>query len=321
MFHFVDVITRQSEKGGRGVQRLLVLGIVGFIAQLVDGSLGMAYGASSATLLLAVGVAPALASASVHLSEVATTAASGASHWRFGNVDWSKFGWLTVPGALGAFGGALAVSAISAEAAAPFVALFLFFLGVYILARFSFRRSHRPVEIKPISRKFLSPLGLVAGFLDAAGGGGWGAINTSTLMSTGRMEPRKVVGTVDTSEFLVSVAASIGFLVALSFAEIPWSIVGALLVGGVIAAPIAAYIVRLLPARILGTAVASIILLTNMQTFLETVGVTGTLATVIYLLIAAVSVSALAWAIFVTRHEEQPQVVREGEVAAAESRS
>src|SRR5215217_6396079 len=145
----------------------------------------MAYGASSATLLLAVGVAPALASASVHLSEVATTAASGASHWRFGNVDWSKFGWLTVPGA-----------------AAAFVALFLFFLGVYILARFSFRRSHRPIVAKPISRKFLSPLGLVAGFLDAAGGGGWGAINTSTLMSTGRMEPRKVVGTVDTSEFL-----------------------------------------------------------------------------------------------------------------------
>jgi uncharacterized protein len=296
------------------VRRLVVLGIVGLIAQLVDGSLGMAYGASSATLLLAVGVAPALASASVHLSEVATTAASGLSHWRFGNVDWGKLGWMTVPGALGAFAGAFAISYVSAEAAAPFVALFLFFLGVYILTRFAFRRSHRPVVIKPISRKLLSPLGLGAGFLDAAGGGGWGAINTSTLLSTGRMEPRKVVGTVDTSEFLVSVAASIGFLFALSFAEIPWGIVGALLVGGVIAAPLAAYIVRLLPARILGTAVAGIILVTNMQTFLETVGVAGTTAAVIYVLIAIVSLSALAWAIFVTRHEEQPAVV-EGEVA------
>jgi len=288
------------------VRRLVVLGIVGFIAQLVDGSLGMAYGASSATLLLAVGVAPALASASVHLSEVATTAASGLSHWRFGNVDWRKFGWLTIPGALGAFGGAVAVSVISAEAAAPFVALFLFCLGVYILARFSFRRSHRPVVAKPISRKFLSPLGLVAGFLDAAGGGGWGAINTSTLMSSGRMEPRKVVGTVDTSEFLVSVAASIGFFFALSFADIPWGIVLALLVGGVVAAPLAAYIVRLVAARILGTAVGAIILITNMKTFLEAVGVSGTTATVIYLLIAVVAVTAVAFAIFVTRQEETP---------------
>src|SRR5215207_1033009 len=314
MFHFVDVISCQSEQGGWRVRRLVVLGIVGFIAQLVDGSLGMAYGASSATLLLAVGVAPALASASVHLSEVATTAASGISHWRFGNVDWKKFGWLTVPGALGAFGGAVAVSVISAEAAAPFVALFLFLLGVYILARFSFRRSHSPVVAKPISRKFLSPLGLVAGFLDAAGGGGWGAINTSTLMSTGRMEPRKVVGTVDTSEFLVSVAASIGFFIGLSFAEIPWSIVAALLVGGVIAAPLAAFVVRLLPPRILGTAVASIILLTNMRTFLNTVGVEGGTATLIYVLITAVSLAALAFAILVTRQQEEAPV-GEGEAA------
>src|SRR5215203_861604 len=314
MSHIVDVTTCKSEEGGCRVQRLVVLGIVGFIAQLIDGSLGMAYGASSATLLLAVGVAPALASASVHLSEVATTAASGLSHWRFGNVDWSKFGWLTIPGALGAFGGAVAVSVISAEAAAPFVALFLFFLGVYILARFSFRRSHRPVVAKPISRTFLSPLGLVAGFLDAAGGGGWGAINTSTLMSTGRMEPRKVVGTVDTSEFLVSVAASIGFLVGLSFAEIPWGVVAALLIGGVIAAPLAAFVVRLLPARILGTAVASIILLTNMRTFLNTVGVEGGTATLIYVLITAVSLAALAFAILVTRQQEEAPV-GEGEAA------
>ncbi|HKH12368.1 MAG TPA: sulfite exporter TauE/SafE family protein [Rubrobacter sp.] len=296
------------------MRRLVLLGVVGFIAQLVDGSLGMAYGASSATLLLAVGVAPALASASVHLSEVATTFASGVSHWRFGNVDWGKLGWMTVPGALGAFIGAFAISYVSAEAAAPIVALFLFGLGVYILSRFAFRRNHRLVVVKPISRRFLSPLGLVAGFLDAAGGGGWGAINTSTLLSTGRMEPRKVVGTVDTSEFLVSVAASVGFLFALSFADIPWGIVGALLVGGVVAAPLAAYVVRLLPARILGTAVAGIILLTNMQTFLETVGVGGTTATVIYVLIALVSLSALAWAIFVTTHEDEPQVV-EGEAA------
>ena len=159
----------------------------------------------------------------------------------------------------------------------------------------------------------LSPLGLVAGFLDAAGGGGWGAINTSTLISTGRMEPRKVVGTVDTSEFLVSVAASIGFFFALSFAEIPWGIVAALLVGGVIAAPLAAFIVRIVAARILGTAVGAIILVTNMKTFLEAVGVGGGTATLIYVLIAIVSVAAIAFAIFVTRQEEAPAA--EGEAA------
>lgn len=127
------------------------------------------------------------------------------------------------------------------------------------------------------------------------------------------MQPRKVV---DTSEFLVSVAASIGFLVALSFTDIPWGIVTALLIGGVLAAPLAAYVVRLLPARVLGTAVAGIILITNMQTFLETIGVTGTPATVIYLFIAGVSLAALAFAIFVTRQEEHPQGAQgEGEVA------
>ena len=133
-------------------------------------------------------------------------------------------------------------------------------------------------------------------------------------MSTGRMEPRKVVGTVDTSEFLVSVAASIGFFIGLSFAEIPWGIVAALLIGGVIAAPLAAFVVRLLPPRILGTAVASIILLTNMRTFLNTVGVEGGTATLIYVLITAVSLAALAFAIFVTRQQEEAPV-GEGEAA------
>src|ERR687884_2165314 len=124
----------------------LLLAIVGLVAQLVDGSLGMAYGVTSQSLLLAVGLAPALASASVHLAEVGTTLASGASHWRFGNVDWSKVGWLAVPGGVGAFLGAVVLSSvISAEAAEPIVAIFLFSLGVYILSRFAFRRRENPV--------------------------------------------------------------------------------------------------------------------------------------------------------------------------------
>jgi uncharacterized membrane protein YfcA len=283
----------------------LLLAIVGLLAQLVDGSLGMAYGVTSQSLLLAVGIAPALASASVHIAEVGTTAASGASHWRFGNVDWSKVWPLAIPGAIGAFLGAIVLSAfITAEAAEPIVAIFLFCLGVFVLARFSFRRHQRPVEVRPIPRTFLAPLGLIAGFLDAAGGGGWGPISTPTLLSSGRMEPRKIIGTVDTSEFLVALSASIGFLFALSFAQIPWTVVGALLLGGVIAAPIAAYIVRILPARILGSAVGGLILVTNMKTFLEAVGVSGALAVLIYILIVAVWIAAIVFSVRVNRLEQ-----------------
>jgi uncharacterized membrane protein YfcA len=288
------------------VRSIIVLAIVGLAAQLVDGSLGMAYGVTSTTLLLAVGLSPALASASVHIAEVGTTLASGVSHWRFGNVDWGKIGWLAVPGGVGAFFGAVVLaSVITAEAAEPIVAIFLFCLGIYVLARFSFRRREKPVNVRPVPRKFLGPLGLVAGFLDAAGGGGWGPISTPTLLSSGRMEPRKIVGTVDTSEFVVAFAASVGFLVSLSFAQIPWQVVGALLAGGLIAAPIAAWVVRILPMRVLGTAVGGVILITNMKTFLETAGVGGGLAFLIYALIVVVWVAALAHSITVNRQEKR----------------
>ena len=288
------------------MRSLILLAIVGLIAQLVDGSLGMAYGVTSTTLLLAVGISPALASASVHIAEVGTCAMSGVSHWRFGNVDWSKITWLAVPGAIGAFLGAVVlVSVITAEAAEPIVAVFLFSLGIFILARFSFRRHERPVRERPIPKTFISPLGFVAGFLDAAGGGGWGPISTPTLLSSGRMQPRKVIGTVDTSEFLVAFAASVGFLISLSFADIPWQLVGALLLGGLIAAPIAAWIVRILPARIMGTAVGGFILIVNMKTFLEAIGVSGSLALLIYVLIVVFWVTALAHSIMVNRQEKR----------------
>ena len=291
----------------------VILALLGFFAQLVDGALGMAYGVTSTTLLVGVAsLTPALASTAVHLGEVGTTAASGVSHWRFGNVDWSKIVWLAIPGGVGAFLGAVALVSISAEAAEPLVAIFLFSLGIYVLARFSFRRNERPVVVRPIGRKYLGPLGFFAGFMDAAGGGGWGPISTPTLLSSGRMEPRKVIGTVDTSEFIIAVCASVGFFFALSFAEVPWNVVGALLVGGVVAAPIAAYVVRILPTRILGTAVAGVILLTNARTFLRAVGF-GDQPTVMYLVyavIAAIWIAALVFAIQMVRRErtavEQP---------------
>jgi uncharacterized membrane protein YfcA len=297
------------------MKNIFILAVVGMMAQLVDGSLGMAYGATSATLLLAVGISPALASASVHIAEVGTTLASGVSHWRFGNVDWRKVLLLAIPGGLGAFAGAIAVSYVAAELAKPFVAVFLFGLGVYVLSRFSFRRRETPVKVRPITGKFLGPLGLVAGFMDAAGGGGWGPIATPTLLSSGRMEPRKIIGTVDTSEFVVASCASVGFLLALSFQQIPWQIVGALLAGGVVAAPIAAWVVRILPMRILGTSVGGIILVTNMQTFLNTVGVSGTPAQAIYALIVTVWMAALAFSIIVNYQEKKTRTALESQSA------
>ncbi|HLL40198.1 MAG TPA: sulfite exporter TauE/SafE family protein [Rubrobacteraceae bacterium] len=288
------------------MRSFVILALLGFIAQLVDGALGMAYGVTSTTLLVGVAsLTPALASTAVHLGEVGTTAASGLSHWRFGNVDWSKIVWLAIPGGIGAFLGAVALVSISAEAAEPLVAIFLFSLGVYVLARFSFRRNERPVVIRPIGKKYLGPLGFFAGFMDAAGGGGWGPISTPTLLSSGRMEPRKVIGTVDTSEFIIAVCASVGFFFALTFADVPWAVVGALLLGGVFAAPIAAYVVRILPTRILGTAVAGVILLTNARTFLRAVGF-GDQPSVMYLVyavIAAIWIAALVFAIQMVRRE------------------
>lgn len=291
------------------MRKLLLLALAGVVAQLVDGSLGMAYGVTSTTVLLAAGVTPALASAAVHISEVGTTFVSGVSHTSFGNVDWSKVGWMAVPGGIGAFLGATAlIYASSLETVAgyvePTVAIFLFALGVYVLAKFSFRKRERPVEIKPVAKRFLSPLGFFAGFMDAFGGGGWGPISTPTLLSSGRMEPRKVIGTVDTSEFVVAICASVGFLVGLSFTDVPWIMVGALLIGGLVAAPIAAFIVRIMPTRVMGTAVGGFILLTNAQTFLGGIGVTGAPARILYLVIGLVWLAALAYAIFVMREEK-----------------
>jgi uncharacterized protein len=290
------------------VRNLVILAILGFIAQLVDGALGMAYGVTSTTLLLAIaGLTPALASTVVHISEVGTCAASGLSHWRFGNVDWAKILWLAIPGAIGAFVGAtVLVRFIDAAVAEPFVAIFLFALGGYVLARFAFNRTTQVVQNLPIPRALLSPLGLIAGFLDAVGGGGWGPISTPTLLSSGRMEPRKVVGTVDTSEFVVALAASIGFLLALSFAQVPWGVVGALLAGGLVAAPIAAWVVRHLNARVLGTAVGGFILLVNAKTFLEAVGLDPSLNLLIYVSILAVWGTALFFAITAVRRERKP---------------
>jgi uncharacterized membrane protein YfcA len=250
------------------VKTLVMLALVGLGAQLVDGSLGMAYGVTSTTLLLAIGTNPAAASATVHLAEIGTTLASGLSHWKFGNVDWKVVAKIGVPGAIGAFAGATVLSSLSTEVAAPVMSLILLTLGAYILVRFTLRGIDRRNLGKPMRKRFLGPLGLLAGFVDATGGGGWGPVGTPAILASGRMEPRKVIGSIDTSEFLVALAASLGFLLSLGSRGINALWVLGLLAGGLVAAPIAAWLVRHIPPRLLGSLVGGIIVVTNARTLL-----------------------------------------------------
>jgi uncharacterized membrane protein YfcA len=288
------------------VPKIIVLTVVGLIAQLVDGALGMAYGATSATLVLAAGYAPATASASVHLAELGTTAVSGYSHWRFGNVDWMTVRRIGIPGAFGAFGGAVILSSISAEIAKPWMAGVLLALGVYILVRFTVGRTPRPKGRPYVRGRYLAPLGFGAGVVDATGGGGWGPVSTPTLLATGKMEPRKVVGSVDTSEFLVAFAASVGFLIGLGSQGVKPAIVLPLLAGGIVAAPLAAWLVQLFTARILGTAVGGLILLTNARTMADAFDAGGAVRNPIYLAIAALWIVAMAFVVRRHRRDGVP---------------
>ncbi|MEO3820199.1 sulfite exporter TauE/SafE family protein [Plantactinospora sp. B24E8] len=299
------------------MRTLVLLALVGLGAQLVDGSLGMAYGVTSTTLLLAIGTQPAAASAAVHLAEIGTTLASGAAHWRFGNIDPKVVVRIGVPGAIGAFAGATLLSAISTEFAAPVMSLVLLSLGCYILVRFTGFAVPVGNLGKPLRGRFLAPLGLVAGFIDATGGGGWGPVGTPAILASGRLEPRKVIGSVDTSEFLVATAASAGFLVGLGAADINLGVVAALLLGGMIAAPVAAYLVRLVPPRILGSAVGGTIIATNSRTLLNSdwLGAPRPVRYACYAMIGLLWAAALTWSIRQHRAERRTARVPDADMA------
>jgi uncharacterized protein len=288
------------------MKSVVTIALVGLGAQLVDGTLGMAYGVTSTTLLLTAGYSPAIASASVHLAEIGTTLASGVSHWRFGNVNWPVVLRMGVPGAIGSFAGATFLSNLSTESAKPWMAGILLALGVYLLVRFATRVPTQNLKA-PLRKRFLTPLGIFAGFVDATGGGGWGPVATPTLISSGRMMPNKVIGTVDTSEVLVAVAASLGFFIGIGSEDIPWSAVGALLVGGLIAAPIAAYLVRHVPARLLGASVGGLIVVTNLRTLLNQFEVANSLRPGLYAIVFAVWVFALGLATAGLRRDQRAE--------------
>jgi len=268
------------------MRKLIIFAFIGFLAQLIDGALGMAYGVTSSSLLLTFGMAPAIASASIHLAEVVTTAASGASHIKFGNVDRQAIFKLIIPGSIGAFTGACFLSALPGDVVKPYISLFLLFLGLYVLFRFLFK--FNPSSEKKslnLSRKQSIPLGLIAGFADATGGGGWGPLTTPILLSKKGASARKVVGTVDTSEFAIAVSATLGFLISLGWEEVNWLWVIALMLGGIVAAPIAAWLVRKLPSYLLGVLVGGFIILTNSRTLLTFWSISNLWIAIIYLVI------------------------------------
>lgn len=289
------------------MQTLIVVAIAGLVAQFVDGSLGMGYGLTSSTLLIFAGLSPAAASASVHLAEVGTTALSGVAHHRFGNVDWHAVRRIAIPGGIGAFLGATLLSSLSTESAKPLASTLLFTLGIYVLLRFLLGKQRVSRKGRPGIR-FLAPLGLIGGFVDATGGGGWGPVTTPTLLADGRLAPNRVVGTVSASEFIVAISASAGFFTALGGEVLRMEFVAALLAGGFIAAPIAAYMVRHLNPRLLGVIVGGFICFTNARTLLAAAGVSDDTFKIVYgaiVIVWAVSVAFVVRAIRLERSAEE----------------
>jgi uncharacterized protein len=228
---------------------------VGLLAQTVDGALGMAYGITSTTFLLASGSSPAVASASVHIAEVFTTGVSGISHVRLGNVNKNLFLKLLLPGMAGAILGAYVVSNVDGKAIKPFVAAYLFLMGLYIISKIF--RTIKPRREEP---KHVAKLGLFGGFVDAVGGGGWGPVVTTTLVGTGQ-DPRTTIGSVNLAEFFLTFVSAMVFATLVE--EGPWPIVAGLVVGGLFAAPFAAMLTRRLNTKVLLALVGTTISLTS----------------------------------------------------------
>jgi uncharacterized membrane protein YfcA len=243
------------------VSDFLLFIAVGFAAQIIDGALGMAYGVISTSVLLSFGVTPSVASASVHAAEVFTTGASAYSHWRLGNVDRGLFARLVIPGALGGAIGAYVLTELPAGIIRPLVSVYLAIIGAIILWRALRQR------VEPGLPKHVSLLGLSGGFLDAIGGGGWGALVASTLAAAGtRM--RYAIGSTNAAEFVVTTVVSATFVFTIGL-EL-WPMIAGLIFGGVVAAPFAAHVTKSLPDQPLMILVGTIIIVLSVRALLVT---------------------------------------------------
>ncbi|PJF22659.1 MAG: hypothetical protein CUN56_04890 [Phototrophicales bacterium] len=238
---------------------VIVFVLVGALAQLIDGSLGMGYKTSTTTFLLSFGVPPVFASSSVHIGGIFTSAASGLSHWKLGNLDKTLFKQLVLPGIIGGIIGAVLLIHIPTQIIKPLVALYLLVMGVRIILKALQQKTDLQIATRT------TPLGFFGGFFDAIGGGGWGPIVTSTLMMDGH-HPRIVVGSVNIAEFFVTLFQSITFLFLLQ--KIAWNVVIGLIIGGVATAPMAAYLTRFIPAQRLMLLVGILVMTLSLRTFL-----------------------------------------------------
>ncbi|WP_279235513.1 sulfite exporter TauE/SafE family protein [Nocardioides sp. SR21] len=277
---------------------LAVFALAGGLAQLVDGTLGMGFGVTSATVLLFMGVAPVTASAATHAAKLPTTLVSGLSHWREGNVDPAVLLRVALPGMAGGFLGAVVLTNISLTSAKAWMSGLLIFFGLVIFARFGLGVRLIPTPERGHTARWLSPIGLLGGFVDATGGGGWGPVVTPSLMTVTRHEPRKVIGTVNAAEFLVAVSVSFGFLTGAAQHGIPWLPVAGLALGGVIMAPIAARLAGRLPHAAMGTMVGGLVILVNAITIVAALGgLPGWVDAVLILFTVAVvgTVARRAW--------------------------
>jgi uncharacterized membrane protein YfcA len=241
---------------------LALFTVAGFVAQMIDGTLSMGYGVSATSLLLSFGVPPAAASASVHTAEVVATAFSAYNHWRLKNVIASFVKKLLIPGVIGAVVGAYVLTSVPGEAIKPFMAAYLLVMGVIIVLK-AWRRS-----VHVGSEKHLTPLGLIGGFCDSVGGGGWGPIVAGTLLARGN-EPRTTIGSVAFSEFFVTIASSATLLVTIGVSN--WLPVAGLALGGALASPIAARLTGRIPARPLLIVVGVVVILLSVRTIWMTV--------------------------------------------------
>lgn len=242
----------------------LLFFLVGAAAQLVDGALGMAFGVTATTVMMSFGVAPAQASAMVHIAEIFTTAASGASHWAQRNIDWSIVRRLAIPGTIGGAIGATVLSNVDGKTIAPFVAVYLAIMGLIIL----FKAIRLVVRLEP-SWRGMPAVGFFGGLLDAIGGGGWGPIVTSTLIGGGHA-PRFVIGSVNLTEFLVTVVTSAAFALSLGLMDILPVI--PLILGGLVSAPFAGYFARIVPMRALMLIVGCLVLVLSGRSLLKLMG-------------------------------------------------
>lgn len=241
--------------------------LVGFGAQIIDGALGMAYGVISSTLLLALGVPPAAASAGVHAAETCTTGVSAISHIVHKNVDWRLFARLVIPGVIGGVAGAYVLSNIDGDMIKPFVQAYLTAVGIFLV----WRGMHFPPHVR--DPRIVAPLGLVGGFLDASGGGGWGPIVTSNLLIQGS-SPRHTIGTVNSVEFILTLSISITFLLNLGLTAFTSATAG-LLIGGVVAAPLGAKLARHVSPKILLVSVGVILTVTSLFSITKWLGFIG----------------------------------------------